>query len=330
MRKSEVSRLLLFLLSLLLVLPVLHAAWSLTLAAAFLAEFLSAGGLPALSLLTSPPARKSFPAPGAPADRYLPAGFRGGRPLVLVHGFAPEGKDDPRVREAATLLARAGFDVVVPTIPGLTVGRLRPDDAAPVVEILAARSGRTAVLGVSVGAGPAVLAAADPRVRDRVHTVVTLGGYASARELLRFYLTGRYAYDGAGGRVTHDPRLVEMFVAANRDLVDERIGAFLAARDDASDRAFADALSPKLEGLLDALSPERVARDLRGRLIVIHGRADRAVPYTEGLRLAAAGPASTRLALVGTVEHVEGGRARWGAGDLFTLGKILYSLVTDN
>ena len=30
-------------------------------------------------------------------------------------------------------VARAGFDVVVPTIPGLTRGRLRPDDVAPVV-----------------------------------------------------------------------------------------------------------------------------------------------------------------------------------------------------
>src|SRR2546430_6232807 len=50
-----------------------------------------------------------------------------------------EGKDDPRVREAAALLARSGFDVAVPAIPGLTRGRLRSDDVAPVVATLAAR-----------------------------------------------------------------------------------------------------------------------------------------------------------------------------------------------
>ena len=60
---------------------------------------------------------------------------------MLVHGYSPEGKDDPRVRQAAALLARAGFDVAVPTIPGLTRGRLRPDDVEPVVATLTARDG---------------------------------------------------------------------------------------------------------------------------------------------------------------------------------------------
>ena len=47
------------------------------------------------------------------------------------------------MREAAALLARAGFDVAVPTIPGLTRGRLRPDDVEPVVATLAARTAPT-------------------------------------------------------------------------------------------------------------------------------------------------------------------------------------------
>src|SRR5207247_1898017 len=115
-----------------------------------------------------------LPVPGASVGRYASAGYSGGAPLVLVHGFAPEGKDDPRVREAAALLARSGFDVAVPAIPGLTLGRLRSDDVAPVVATLAARPAPTVVLGVSVGAGPALLAAADPRVRDRVRAVVSL------------------------------------------------------------------------------------------------------------------------------------------------------------
>src|SRR5207247_930503 len=73
------------------------------------------------------------------------------------------------------------------------------------------------VLGVSVGAGPALLAAADPRVRERVRAVVSLGGYASAREVLRFWLTGAYEYGGVRGRVVHDPELVRSFVAAHAD-----------------------------------------------------------------------------------------------------------------
>ena len=298
-------------------------------AGAFLVEFLTQGRLAPLSALTSAPTREAVAVPGAHVDRYLPAGLGGGAPLVLVHGFAREGKDDPRVREAAALLARAGFDVAVPTIPGLTRGRLRPDDVAPVVTTLAALARPSVVVGVSVGAGSALLAAADPRVRERVHTVVSLGGYASAREVLRFWLTGVYAYGGVGGRVAHDRGLVRAFVAANADLLEPAARAELTAAD--ADRAarFLTVPPPALARYLDELSPLRVARDIPARLILIHGRDDRAVPYTESLRLAAARPERTTLVLVGIVEHVEGGAAGWReARDFLALWRVMYALLS--
>ena len=73
------------------------------------------------------------------------------------------------------------------------------------------------MVAVSVGAGPALLAAADPRVRDRVRARAGLGGYASARELVRFYLTGDYGWDGArGGRAPRSRRSCAPFVAGQR------------------------------------------------------------------------------------------------------------------
>jgi pimeloyl-ACP methyl ester carboxylesterase len=265
---------------------------------------------------------------GTAVDRYVPAGLAGGAPLVLVHGFAPEGKDDPRVRDAAALLARSGFEVAVPTIPGLTRGRLRADDVAPVVTTLAALARPAVVVGVSVGAGPALLAAADPRVHDTVRVVVSLGGYASAREVLRFWLTGVYAYDGVRGRVVHDPELVRSFVAANADLLEPAARAELMSAD--ADRAarFLAALPPALERYLDELSPLRVVRDIRARLFLIHGRSDRAVPYTETLRLAAARPERTTPVVVGVVEHVEGATAGWRqVRDFLALWAVMYALI---
>lgn len=298
-------------------------------AGAFLAEFLSQGRYAPLSTLTAPPAREPFPVHGAAADRYVPAGLRGGRPLVLVHGFTCEGKDDPRAREAAALLARAGFEVALPTVPGLTHGRLRADDVEPVVATLAARPGSVILLGVSVGAGPAFLAAADPRVSDRVSAVVSLGGYASALEVLRFWLTGAYEFAGVRGRVVHDPLLVRLFVRANADLLTPAARAELDAADPERAARFLATLSPELERYLDALSPVSVARDIRARLILVHGRADRAVPYTESLRLAAARPERTTVALVGVVDHVEGGGAGgWqGLRDFVALWRVMYGLV---
>ena len=297
-------------------------------AGAFLVEFLTQGRYTPLSALTPAPEREPLRLPGAAVDRYVRDGARGGAPLVLVHGFAPEGKDDPRVREAAALLARAGFDVAVPTIPGLTHGRLGPEDVEPVVATLAARREPTVVLAVSVGAGPALLAAADPRVRDRVSAVVSVGGYASALEVLRFWLTGAYAFGEARGRVVHEPELVRTFVRANAVRLDPAARAELEAADPERAARVLATLSPELRRYLEALSPLRVAHDIRARLILVHGRTDRAVPYTESLRLAAARPERTTLVLVGVLDHVEGGAAaRWrDARDVLALWRVMYAL----
>lgn len=331
MRQPEVARLSALLLALVLVIPVIAAGRDLLVAGAFLVEFLTGGARPALSRLTAPPRRLPLAVVGAAADRYVSPALRRPPPLVLVHGFTPEGKDDPRARRAAELLARAGFEVAVPTVPGLTLGRLRPGDVEAVAATIDAMSPPgsppVTVVGVSLGAGPALLAAADPRVRDRVATVVSLGGYGSASELLRFFLTGDYGFAGVRGHVTHDPAAVRAFVEANADLADEASRRRLASGDREFARAFLAAPSPELRALLDALSPERVAADIRARLVLVHGRSDPAVPYTESLRLAAARPARTTLALVGAVGHVEGTSSREEFHDLVTLLGVAYRLV---
>jgi pimeloyl-ACP methyl ester carboxylesterase len=323
-RQPEVSRLLTLAAAALLVVPVVRAAADLLIAAAFLVEFLTAGHHRPLTALTSPPRHAALPVAGAAVDRWTTGG---GVPLVLVHGYAPAGKDEPRVREAAALLARAGFDVAVPTIPGLTRGRLRPDDVGPVVATLAARAAPTVMVAVSVGAGPALLAAADPTVRDRVRTVLSLGGYASAPEVLRFFLTGEYAWNGVRGRIVHDPAVVRAFVEANADLLDTSAQEALA--DPARAAAMLAAPPPRVAELLARLSPERVAGEIRARLVLVHGVDDRAVPYTESLRLAAARPGRTRVVLVHLVEHVEGTRVHAGltaARELAALVLVVYGL----
>src|SRR5436309_16022900 len=100
-----------------MVAPVLRAGCNAVLSSAFLVEFL--GHTPLLTAITAAPIRGPLDAPYVEAAVYLHQGWPGGARLVLVHGFAPAGKDEPRVREAAVLLARAGFDVAFPLIAGL-------------------------------------------------------------------------------------------------------------------------------------------------------------------------------------------------------------------
>jgi pimeloyl-ACP methyl ester carboxylesterase len=311
--------------ALVLAAPAALGLRALLIAIAFLLEFLSDGRLPALSVLSPTPVAGAV---DAGTDRYRPAGLLPGAPLVLVHGLAPEGKNDPRLRQAATLLARAGFDVTVPTIPGLTRARLRPDDAAPVVAALASRTGTACLVSVSVGAGPAFLAAADPAIRDRVRLVLALGGYADVLELIRFHLTGDYAWRDIRGHVAHDPALTRLVIDANAELAPPGLRAALATGDPARVEASLATLPEETRALIARLSPARVVRDVRAPIILVHGRHDPAVPFTESLRLAAARPDGTRVVLVGAIGHVEGASAGLGTvADLVRLLGAVYALV---
>ena len=283
-------------------------------------EFISEGRYPALSSLTEPPTRESVNAAGT--DIVLMGGSR--PPLVLVHGFAPQGNQDRRLVAAATLLARTGFAVAVPTIPGLARGRLREDDVEPVITALALRPDPTTLVAVSVGSGPALLAAADPRVSGRVSSIVVLGGFASAHELVRYFLTGDYEYGSRRGHVRHDPDVVRAFVAANADLIDTTLQRGL----EAGDRQAAESVGRVLFPLLVTLSPERVMPRIHSRVLLVHGRGDLAVPYTETLRLAAARPHNTTVVLVGVIGHIEGTSSPWrGLRDLIALMAITYAMI---
>jgi pimeloyl-ACP methyl ester carboxylesterase len=325
-RQPQVAaRLLTLAAGLVLAAPVVPAVRSLVLSVAFLAEFLTDGGVRVLTALTPAPLAGPL---DAGTDRYRPGGLAAGAPLVLVHGLTPEGKDDPRLRRAARLLARAGFDVAVPTIPGLTRGRLRPDDARPVVAALASQPEPARLVSVSVGAAPAFLAAADPAVATRVRLLLALGPHASALELIRFHLTGEHAGGGVPARVARDPGLTRALIEANAELADPALRAALAAEDGARVDAALAALPDGTRTLLAQLSPAQTVPAIRAPIVLVHGRADPAVPYSESLRLAAARPAHTRVVLVGAIGHVEGEAAGFGGlADLVRLLGVVYGLL---
>ena len=319
------------------VLPTISAAGLALRTGLFLAEFLSDGRWRPLSAVTAEPQVQPLAArAGArdiPADLYA-SGHPATRPgLILVHGLSPAGKDDPRLREAARLLARAGWAVAVPTVEGLARFRLRPEDAAAVTAagraLRAAGAQPIAVLAVSVGTGPALTAAADPAMAGDVSAMLTLGGYASARALLRYTLTGDARDLPPEGRARPDEGAIALFVAANHELMDAPGQRLAANREPAAVDALLAHLPEGSQRLLDALSPERYVEGLRAPLFLVHGRDDPAVPVSESRRLAetaARAGRPTRLAVVGTVGHVEPG-AGTRLAELARLGALFHAFA---
>jgi dienelactone hydrolase len=136
---------------------------------------------------------------GAPATLYRPGG-RGAWPaLVLLNGATEEGRRHPRVVALARALARAGYLVLVPDVPGIARGEVTADGVRSSVECTLellsraeARPERAGLFGVSVGTTLALLAAAEEDLARRVSVVAGTTGYTDLADLIRLATTGTY------------------------------------------------------------------------------------------------------------------------------------------
>ena len=201
-------------------------------------------------------------------------------------------------------------------------------------------AGPVGMAAVSYGVGPAVLAALEPALSARIGFIVALGGYDDLTSVITFFTTG-YWRPGPDepwrlGRPNRYGKWV--FVLANAARLDsapdrerlERIARTKLADLDADTRALEEALGPEgraVMALLDNREPERVpaliatlppriaseiaALDLsdkdlaplRAQVLLIHGRDDAIVPYSESVALARALGPRARLYLLDQLAH---------------------------
>lgn len=296
-----------------------------------------------------------------PADLYLPRSLlppghvlthRPGM-LLFVGIYTP--RDDPRLVHLAEALARAGSVVLVPESAAMLEGRLEPQEIDALVTAFRALLERPEVdprragfIGFSTGGSLALVAAADPRIRDRVAFVNAFGSYADALTFLEAVVTQAIWLDGRPlpwepdevTRTVLAQTLIEAVPHAGDRRALQRL--FLpdgiaaadvpppAAREGLESgpaRAVFDLLTrppaeqvPQLlaelplslrEGLR-RMSPLAVAADLRCAVYLMHDRDDRFVPVTESRRLAARlrelGHRDVRYTEFGLFEHVVPGR----------------------
>ena len=293
--------------------------------------------------------RREVTLAGQAGDLYLPTNPRAA--LLLIPGVTPEGRDDPRLVAFAGALARHGFLVFAPELPGLRalrVGRDDPDAVAAAGEALASCYGpgvppRFAVAAISYAVAPVVIAATTPPGADRIALIIGIGGYHDVVAAITYFTTGYYRPGPGQPWRSGNPAPIAkwVFVLASaprvpevrdRALLDEIAHARLA-----DPEADVRPLEAGLGGggramiaLVRNADPERVPelvaalpksvrreieyldlsrrqlRDLRAKLLLIHGRDDPLIPATESLALASAvPPGHTDVFVVGNLSHVE-------------------------
>lgn len=253
--------------------------------------------------------------------------------LFCVASCAPLGKDDPRFTAFAATLARAGFAVLAPDLAGLRQLRVRPSDTREIADAFAylasrpelAPGGRSGMFAFSYAVGPAVLAALEDDIRERVRYIVGVGGYHDLPRAMRFFTTGWFEHAGQWHHLSPDETGKMVLLYASLDYLEgssdrtifERMVA-LRMRDPAADPgplaaglssaaqavyALAANNDPARFSALFERLPEAMRADigrldlarhdlkqLKATLILLHGKSDTLIPYPESLALAAAAP----------------------------------------
>ncbi len=199
------------------------------------------------------------------------------------------------------------------------------------------------VAAVSYAVAPAMIAAIEDDIAPALSFVLAIGGYRDAESVIRFVTTGAYRPQGDGRELRAEPNSYGRwaFVLANAGRLDSPRDSHLLqeiARRRYSDRTadisrLASELGPQgravlalvengdpdaVRGLIAGL-PETIWREidgldlalydlskLRGHLILVHGRGDPLVHYSESQGLAAAASqARVSLFVVDDIGHVE-------------------------
>jgi fermentation-respiration switch protein FrsA (DUF1100 family) len=218
---------------------------------------------------------------------------------------------------------------------------------------------------VSYAVAPTVIAALQDDLAPQVRFLVGIGGYYDTEAAIRFATTGAFRPAGDARLLRSLPsdygRWAMLLANASRldDANDARMLGEIArvrARDpDADVTRFASQLGPQGQSVLAlvenrdpdavvklmAALPDNVRRDidsldlalydlnkLRAHLILVHGKGDSLVPYSESQRLAeAASNAHTSLFLVDDLGHVDFNAVTFGNG--WTMGQAVLTLLEE-
>jgi acetyl esterase/lipase len=154
--------------------------------------------------LTPEPSVESRVIDSVPVEIVVPGGIGPWPAFHFVTGAHPERRREPVVQRVSRGLARAGFVVVVPDLPGLGDGELTPltfDAAHSITEAVSQRSdvrnGRVALAGASAGAGIAIVTAARAELADRVSVVAAVVPFADIERIACLATTSRYERNGS-------------------------------------------------------------------------------------------------------------------------------------
>ncbi|MBT8112449.1 MAG: lysophospholipase, partial [Gammaproteobacteria bacterium] len=260
-----------------------------------------------------------------------------------------QGKDDSRLVAFASTLARSRFMVLVPDIPNLRDLKIRAEDSRTIIDAytyLISRpefpaQGQAGIGAFSYAVGPAVIAALDPQIRERVNFILSVGGYYDIEQVITFFTTGYFQNDHGWQYLEPNEYGKCVFVLSNVERLsnplDKEIFFKIAQRKINNPNTSIEDLiinltdeansilallqnqnhnhTPSLiadipniiHGDLDALNlSNKDLTKLKAKLILLHGTDDDIIPYTESIALSrVVAEGQSEVFLIDGLAHVD-------------------------
>jgi fermentation-respiration switch protein FrsA (DUF1100 family) len=311
----------------------------------FTSHITAAGSESRLERSTAAPSRKLInyiiEGRSGSADLYLPGEGTPAAAIVLVPGAVAEGKDDERLVKFAEGLARLRFAVLTPELGDYRELAIRTRQVTEVADAFRylvqqdlAPGERTGIAAFSFGAGPAILAALEGDLRNRVRFIFAVGGYHDLRRTIRYFTTGYFDADGRRRYLEPSDYARAVFAytslahlsdlddrATLRSMVEAKMKSASADVSGLASRLapegqsvyrlltntdpdvvseLIDSLPQETRTLIDELTlADKELRGLPARLILVHGKNDPLVPYSETVALSqAVAPSEPRVFLI--------------------------------
>lgn len=257
------------------------------------------------------------------ARLYLPE-KPGGHGIVLAHGVHYRGIDEPRFVRFAREVAKVGITVLTPEMRDLADYRITPSGVTTIADCVGylgdrtdlVPEGKVGLIGISFGGGLSLVAAARPKVSERLLYVASVGGHHDLARVLRFFLTNTIRTpDGRTKLEAHEYGLVVAVYGRLDDLAPpadlERVRRVFRAwlrEDRPRARKLAEGLAtergrelfrlldeqrlaelrPEIEawiashgGDLAAVSPRGKLHEIPVPIYLLHGKNDRVIPPSE-------------------------------------------------
>jgi len=264
----------------------------------------------ALDAWEGPVGRHTVEHAGIPIDIYEKANARAA--ILIVHGVNPTGKNSLDLVRISEALAQVGYRVFVPDFVEMKKVHLQPEEALRIKSTFQFIGQDAGIACFSYGCGPALVAVADPDIRDHVRFALAFGGYFDIREALEFVVTGpgtpiaylKWVYLENNSDVLADEadraRLRTIAEHHRNETASDNVSTkdlsqdaqavldIFSASTPADFQSRVNAAPEAVRQRLDALSPSKFIEQIHARLILVHGVDDPVIPAQQSVEFAEA------------------------------------------